>query len=351
MEHSNLPCTRMITITSVKNQIVTNHDLQTRSDHSFRYNGALEIVLETMRIMRCNLIVFMVICGFLILPVSAIHLSNLLVDQSVVNQVSIQLLLIAKSSGIELNPYVKQVCHKFSDIVISSIVYFSFYITLLLISKAAVVYAMECTYSRKKFECIKFYVFMRTIWRRIISTYLLICVVNVGCVTLFVMLLICVSRLLYAIGFSSNLILYTTIVIGLFFAVILAQNIIICDLAIVMSVLEDVSGPLALLRSNVLVKGQTRVGLMMFLGSTIGVGIVKGLFEHRVKSLSYGDESFRMWERPVLVVMYSFVVLIDFMMSTVFYFSCKSYSLEAAGVECKPVLETMSISLVPLDEN
>ncbi|GJX02266.1 RNA-directed DNA polymerase, eukaryota, partial [Tanacetum coccineum] len=41
----------------------------------------------------------------------AIHLSNLLVDQSVVNQVSIQLLLIAKSSGIELNPYVKQAIH------------------------------------------------------------------------------------------------------------------------------------------------------------------------------------------------------------------------------------------------
>ncbi|GJT49056.1 hypothetical protein Tco_0975213 [Tanacetum coccineum] len=212
---------------------------------------------------------------------------------------------------------------------------------------------MECTYSRKKFECFKLYVFMRTIWRRIISTYLLICVVNVGCVTLFVMLLICVSRLLCVAGFSASLIFDTTIVFGLFFAVIVAHNIIICDLSIVISVLEDVSGPLALLRSSILVKGQTRLGLMMFLGSTIGIGMVKGLFEHRMKSLSYSadESSLRIWERPVLVLVYSFVVLIDFMMSTVFYFSCKSYSLEAASVECKPVLEAMSISLVPLDEN
>jgi hypothetical protein len=34
-----------------------------------------------------------------------------------------------------------------------------------------------------------------------------------------------------------------------------------------------------------------------------------------VKTLSYGDGSSRLWEGPLLVLMYSFVTLIDSMMS------------------------------------
>ncbi|CAK9142360.1 unnamed protein product [Ilex paraguariensis] len=85
------------------------------------------------------------------------------------------------------------------------------------------------------------------------------------------------------------------------------------------------------------------MGLLIFLGSTIGMAFVEGLFEHRVKTLSYGDGSSRLWEGPLLVVMYSFVVLIDSMMSAVFYFSCKNYSMEASKEESQPVLEAMTM--------
>ncbi|KAI3763660.1 hypothetical protein L2E82_13654 [Cichorium intybus] len=149
--------------------------------------------------------------------------------------------------------------------------------------------------------------------------------------------------------FSPNSIAFIAVVIFVFFLVFLAHTIIICDLSMVISVLEDVSGSQALLRSSVLIRGQTRIGLITFIGSTIGMVFVKGLFEHRVKSLSYRDGSSKFWEEPVMVLMYSFVVLIDFMMSTVFYISCRSYNLEASTVECKPALETMSVSIASLD--
>lgn len=114
-----------------------------------------------------------------------------------------------------------------------------------------------------------------------------------------------------------------------------ANVIIICNTTIVISILEDVSGPRAFVRANDLIKGQTQVGLLIFLGSTIGLTFVVGLFEHRLKILSYGDGASRVWEGPLLVVMYSFVVFVDTMMNAVFYFSCISYSMEA--VELGPL--------------
>ncbi|PSS13474.1 GATA zinc finger domain-containing protein [Actinidia chinensis var. chinensis] len=320
-----------------------------RSDHQFRSMSALEILRETVRILRYNLIGFVGIVGLLICPVLAILLSNVLVDQSIVKRLTIRLLLVAKSSGLPLRPFIKQSCHKFSEMAMSSAVCFPLYITLSLLSKAAVVYSVDCTYSRKKFDASKFYVIVTRIWRRLVSTYLWVCGVIVGCLTLFLVLLVAVSSLFSVIGFASDLIVYSAMIVGLIFSVMFANAIIICNIAIVISVLENVSGPQALLRSSLLIRGQTQVGLLIFLGSTIGMAFVEGLFEHRVKTLSYGDGSSRIWEGPLLVLMYSFLVLIDSMMSAVFYFSCRFYSMEASNGEPQSVLEAMTVSSGSMD--
>ncbi|KAD2804118.1 hypothetical protein E3N88_37495 [Mikania micrantha] len=322
----------------------------TRSDHVFQSSSALEILRETIRILRYNLSGFMAIGALLICPVSAVLLSNVLVDQSIVKRLAIRLLLVIKSSGLPLRSYVEHSCQKFSETAVSTAMCFPLYITLLLISKAAVVYTVDCTYSRKTFDSSKFYVIIIKIWRRIISTYLLVCTVIIGCLALFLVLLVGVSSLLSAFGFSQDLVAYSAILFGLLFSVFFANAVIICDLSMVISVLEDVSGSEALIRSSVLIRGQTQVGLLIFLGSTIGMAFIEGLFEHRVKTLSYGDGSSRIWEGPLLVIMYSFVVLIEFMMSTVFFFSCKSYSLEnASNIECESVLEAITVSPVAPD--
>nr|GEX25569.1 son of sevenless [Tanacetum cinerariifolium] len=340
MDSSNGSTPKMTQIPDQENNV-------TRSDHVFQTTSALEILRETVRILRYNLSGFMAIGAFLICPVSAVLLSNVLVDQGLVKRVVIRLLLVAKSCGLPLSSFVERFCFKFAESGVSAVMCFPLYITLLLISKAAVVYSVDCTYSRKMFDASKCYVIVRKIWKRILATYLLVCTVVIGSLTLFLVLIAGVSSLLSVIGFTPDLNVYMVIIIGLFFSVFFANAVIICDLSMVISVLEDVSGAEALLRSSVLIRGQTQVGLMIFLGSTIGMAFIEGLFEHRVKTLSYGDGSSRIWEGPLLVVMYSFVVLINFMMSTVFYFSCKSYSLENdSSIECQSVLEALTVSPV-----
>ncbi|XP_058195013.1 uncharacterized protein LOC131311535 [Rhododendron vialii] len=316
-----------------------------RYDHQFYSTSALEILRETVRILRYNLMGFTCIAALLICPVSALVLSNVLVDQSIVKRLTIRLLLVVESSGLPLWSFIKQSCQKFAEMVVSSAMCYPFFITLSLLSKAAVVYSVDCTYSRKTFDASKFYVIGTKIWRRVVLTYLWVCGVISGCLTLFLVLLVAVSSLFSIMGVASDLIVYPAMIVGLAFSIIFANAIIICNIAIVISVLEDVSGPQALFRASVLIRGQTQVGLMIFLGSTIGMAFIEGLFEHRVKTLSYGDGTSRIWEAPLLVLMYSFVVLIDSMMSAVFYFSCRSsYNMEALNGESQPVLEAMTIS-------
>ncbi|GAB2214461.1 hypothetical protein Drorol1_Dr00018809 [Drosera rotundifolia] len=314
------------------------------SDHQFMNSmSAMEILRETVRVLRHNSIGFLGIAALLICPVSAVSLSNLLVDHSIVKRLSIRLLLIARTSGLPITHMLKQSCQRFSEMAVSTAVCFPLYITLLLLSKAGIVYSVDCCYSKKQFDVMKFVVIVRKIWRRVGSTYVWVCMVIVGVLTLFSMLLVAVCNMFLIFGVTPDLIVYPAVAVGLVFSIVFAHAIITCNIAIVISVLEDASGPQALLRSGVLIRGQTHVGLLMYLGSTIGMAFIQGLFEHRVRTLSYGDGSSRIWEGPLLVIMYSFVVLIDSMMTAVFYFSCRSCSMETTSDgEAMSILEMMT---------
>ncbi|KAK9107445.1 hypothetical protein Syun_023456 [Stephania yunnanensis] len=300
-----------------------------RVPRSFSYNqrfhnmNVLEILRETIRILRYNASSFMVIAAILICPLSAVVLSNVLVDQSTLKELTVRLLLAARAAGIPLVPFVKQSCRRLSEMIISSFFGFPLYITLSLLSKVAVVYSVDCSYSRKKPYAAKFFSVVGKIWKRLVLTYVWVCMAIACCLLLFLVLIGVVCNVFTLLGFNPSLVVYPAVMVGFAFSIIFANAIIICNLAIVISVLEDVSGVQALVRSGVLIRGQTQVGLLIFLGSTIGMAFVEGLFEHRVKTLSYGDGSSRIWEGPLLVVMYSFVVLIDSMMSAVFYFTCR----------------------------
>ncbi|TYG36806.1 hypothetical protein ES288_D13G092900v1 [Gossypium darwinii] len=309
-------------------------------NHQFHSMNALEILRETVRILRYNSSSFFIIAVLFICPVSLVFMSNLLVDHSIVKRLTVRLLLVAKTCGLPLKPFIKQSSQRFAESAVSSAMCFPLFITLSLLSKAAVVYCVDCTYSRKPADASKFFTIILKFWRRLVCTYVWMCTVIIACVTTFFVFLVVACSLLSVVGFAPDLIVYAVIMMGLVFSVAFAYAIVVCNIGIVICVLEEVSGPQAMLRAGVLIKGQTQVGLLIFLGSTIGLAFVEGLFEHRVKVLSYGDGSSRIWEGPLLVIMYSFVVLMDSMMSTVFYFSCRSYTMEASDGECQSILDT-----------
>lgn len=94
-----------------------------------------------------------------------------------------------------------------SGILNSAVMCFPLYVTLLPLSKTAIVYSVDCTYSRKNFDTRKFYVIVIKIWKRIVMTYMWVCMVISGCLVLFIVLLVAVGSVFSVMGFPPDLIL------------------------------------------------------------------------------------------------------------------------------------------------
>ncbi|CAA6657440.1 unnamed protein product [Spirodela intermedia] len=178
--------------------------------------------------------VFTAILALLICPVSAALLSDAFFSRTFVGALSRRLMIVAVSTGLPLTHFVRQACHHLAGTLLSAVSCFPLLITFLLLARASIAYSVACCYAGKKILVSEFLALLRGKWRRLVSTYL------------------------WAF--------YPALLAVLAFSIVYAHTIIVCNLASVISVLEDKSGLEALLRSICLVRGQTQAGLMIFLG-------------------------------------------------------------------------------------
>lgn len=302
--------------------------------------NALEVLRETVRVLRADphaftYVLFLLLCpasGFLLLSAAAL-------EGAVVLPLARRLLVAAADSGLPITHFVKQLAHHLAATLVASVVSFPALLTLLLAARAAVAYTVAAVYAGKPLPAADLSLLARRAWPRLAATYGLSCAGVIACLAAFLALLVTVCSTLKSMLYPPDIVVSAGLLTVLVFSVVYAHAIIISNLAGVIAVLEDVAGVSALRRSVHLMRGQTHVGLLIFLLSTIGLAFVEGLFEHRVKTLSYGDGSSRLWEGPLLILMYSFVMLVDSMMSAVFYFTCRSSSLEILDEEDGSVAE------------
>lgn len=296
--------------------------------------NALEILRETVRVLRADPHAFTSILFLLLCPASGcLLLSAAALDGAIVLPLARWLLVAVAASGLPLTHFVRQLAHHLAATLVAAVVSFPALVTLLLAARAAVAYAVAAVYAGKPLAAADLSLLARRAWPRLAATYALACAAVIACLAAFLALLVTACSTLKSMLYPPDIVVCAGLVTVLAFSVTYAHTIIVCNLGGVIAVLEDVAGVNALRRSVQLMQGQTHVGLLIFLGSTIGLAFVEGLFEHRVKTLSYGDGSSRLWEGPLLVLMYSFVMLIDSMMSAVFYFTCRSSSLEILDEE------------------
>ncbi|KAG8099471.1 hypothetical protein GUJ93_ZPchr0013g33860 [Zizania palustris] len=294
--------------------------------------NAMEILRETVRVLQADPQAFTSILFLLLCPASGcLLLSAAALDGAAVLPLARRLLVAAAASGLPLTHFVRQLAHHLAATLVASAVSSPALFTLLLAARAAVAYAVAAVYAGKPLAAAAaadLSLLARRAWPRLAATYALACAAVIACLAAFLALLVTACSTLKSMLYPPDIVVCAGLFTVLAFSVAYAHTIIVCNLACFIAVLEDVAGIDAMRRSVQLMHGQTHVGLLIFLGSTIGLAFVEGLFEHRVKTLSYGDGSSRLWEGPLLVLMYSFVMLIDSMMSAVFYFTCRSSSLE-----------------------
>ncbi|KAJ6810790.1 uncharacterized protein M6B38_104675 [Iris pallida] len=312
-------------------QLTNLQEMEPHAATSLPPMNALEILRETVRLLRSSPLPFLSALLLLLCPVSAALLSvePLLLRHHVL-RLSRRLLLLLARSGLPVRHLLlHQLSHHLSGALLSSLLCLPLLLSLLLPARSLVSFSVaSLLYSRSSapFSLPRFLSHLRRVYPRLLLTYALSSLLLLSLLLLFLAALaFACNSFSLLLAYPPDLTIYPALLVLLVFSVIYAHLMIICNLAAVISVLEDASSGLrALLCSVRLIEGQTQAGLLIFLGSTIGLAFVEGLFEHRVKTLSYGDGSSRIWEGPLLVLMYSFVVLIDFMMSAVFYFTCRS---------------------------
>ncbi|XP_047329600.1 uncharacterized protein LOC124932932 [Impatiens glandulifera] len=202
--------------------------------------------------------------------------------------------------------------------------YFIFFLILSLLSTSAIVYTIACIYTAKSmpslYELVT--IVVPRVWKRLIVTFLwnfvIIFMYNVIAVLTFI---------LWGFLFSPNVvgIVVLCIMVVLYLTGFVYINV-IWHLASVVSVLEDVYGIQAMIKSKALIKGKMRVAAIMFLTVNLlflGVQIVYQRFVVLEASLWL-----RLFYGMICLNFLVILILLGLVIQTVIYFICKSYHHE-----------------------
>ncbi|PPR98838.1 hypothetical protein GOBAR_AA21841 [Gossypium barbadense] len=148
-------------------------------------------------------------------------------------------------------------------------------------------------------------------------------------------------------GFSSSSqwILFVLVSGFLLYSFIVANAFIICNLALVSSAMEEHSGFLAILKACILLRGRTLTGLTLAVVVNLALAAIEALFHYRVVRAYHGAgglTGFPMALEGILIAyLYSVFVVVDTIVSFMFFKSCKTGWLIDQQCTCSYRIEIM----------
>ncbi|KAK8657705.1 hypothetical protein V6N13_035932 [Hibiscus sabdariffa] len=133
---------------------------------------------------------------------------------------------------------------------------------------------------------------------------------------------------------SPNWVTFMSAAGAVVYSIILANAIIVCNLALVCSGMEKSGGYMAILKACVLIKGRTLTALALAVPGNLALAAIEALFHYRVVSRTYGGagggdfNGFWMGLEGVLIAyLYSILVVFDSVVNSMFFKSCKTGGL------------------------
>ncbi|CAN4088421.1 unnamed protein product [Withania somnifera] len=146
--------------------------------------------------------------------------------------------------------------------------------------------------------------------------------------TCFTLLFFCFNLVDYLFGLSSpRSILLMSATGAVICSIILANTLIICNLALVTSGHEKIGGYMAILKSCVLIRGRTATALSLAVPLNLALAAVEALFQYRTVRAYYLEKTdlfVLALEAMFIAYMYSILLVLDTIASCVFYKSCKT---------------------------
>ncbi|GAV71546.1 hypothetical protein CFOL_v3_15038 [Cephalotus follicularis] len=215
---------------------------------------------------------------------------------------------------------------KISQTISSSILTLPFTLTFFLIAKASIIQAFnnpKSTLPPSSFSI--FSIFNPLFVTHMLNSFLILSTNATAFSILFF-----AFNFLEGFGFSSpNFLLIISAAGAVFYSVALANTLIICNLALVLSGMEKSGGYLAILKSCVLIRGRTSQALSLAVPVNLALAAIEALFQYRVVTAYHvaGSTSYSMaLEGMLITYLYSIFVVLDTVVSCLFFKSCKSGS-------------------------
>lgn len=295
-----------------------------REQEEIQFLGFFGILKEAMNITTSYRKIFGQITLSIILPLSFIFLAQIEISEFLFGEI------IHNEYVLDHTQMGSQRYSKISDILSSEwttfwlfkIAYFIFFLILSLLSTSAIVYTIACIYTAKEITYTKVMKVVPKVWKRLMVTFIwnFIIVFAYNIVALLVFILLAFTLGPGVIGIVVAVILLLIYLSGFVYISI------IWHLASVISVLEDVYGIQAMLKSKDLIKGNSGVCATIFLILNLCLlGIQLG-FEVTVVG---GDSVWvEVWYAYLWFMLLSMLILFGLVTQTIIYFICKSYHHE-----------------------
>ncbi|XP_058081904.1 uncharacterized protein LOC131229875 [Magnolia sinica] len=215
---------------------------------------------------------------------------------------------------------------KLSQTIFSSIFTLPFTLSFLLLAKASIIQVLCCGPS-SPCRHLSFYSLLH-VYHPLLITHVCNCLVILSANASAFSLLFLTFNSLDVIGLSSpNILLFLSTASAVLYSVVLANTLVICNLAIVVAGMENCSGYMAILKACVLMRGRAATALSLALSTNLGFAAVEALFMYRVVRAYRQFHKFSAsvaWEAVLITYIYSIFIVLDTVVGCIFYRSCKS---------------------------
>ncbi|KAI8000436.1 hypothetical protein LOK49_LG09G02810 [Camellia lanceoleosa] len=212
---------------------------------------------------------------------------------------------------------------QWTKLLIFQFFYLIFLFAFSLLSTAAVVFTVASLYTSKPVSFSSTIAAIPRVFRRLFITYLWVSLIMIIYYIVFVGFLV---LLVIAVDTQNPILLFfSVVVISILFLVVHVYITALWHLASVVSVLEPVFGFAAMKKSYELLKGRTRMVVVLVFGYLAICGVINGV----IGAVVVHGEGYGIFVRIMvggfLVGVMVIVNLVGLMVQSVFYYVCKSY--------------------------
>ncbi|KAL2322048.1 hypothetical protein Fmac_026427 [Flemingia macrophylla] len=213
---------------------------------------------------------------------------------------------------------------KVSQTITSSIFALPFTLTLLLIAKASIIHALN----HHKLSLPPSFNSIYSLYKPLLHTYIFNCFLILSANATAFGLMFLAFSFIDKLGYSSpgSIVLFMSISGAVLFSVILANALVICNMALALSGMEGHGGYLAILKACFLLRGRTSMALFLALPVNVALAAIEALFQFRVVRpyrMAGIARPFVALEGIFIAYLYSIFIILDTIVSCMFYKSLK----------------------------